>query len=66
MWTEQEYMDMFFEEDANEDMIYTVGEEVRYTRTGQFGIITAVDGFNRVYTVDIDGTEYSVSENELN
>lgn len=57
---------MFFEEDENEDMIYTVGDEVRYTRTGQFGIVSEVDYINCVYIVDIEGTKYTVSENELN
>lgn len=47
-------------------MNYTEGDEVRYTRTGQFGIVKAVDEINQVYTVEIDGVEHSVTEDELN
>ena len=49
-----------------ENMTYTVGDEVRYALTGQFGIVKEVDEINQVYAVDIDGTEYTMSENELN
>ena len=48
------------------DMTYTIGDEVRYALTNQYGIVTEVDEINGVYTVDINGTEYSVSEDELN
>lgn len=47
-------------------MIYTIGDEVRYALTGQFGIVKEVDEINQVYTVEIDGIEYTVSEGELN
>lgn len=47
-------------------MTYTVGDEVRYAKTGQFGIVKSVDEITQIYTVDINGIEYSVSENELN
>lgn len=48
------------------DMTYTIGDEVRYARTGQFGIVKNVDEINQVYTIDIKGVEYSVTEDELN
>lgn len=47
-------------------MNYTIGDEVRYALTGQFGIVKEVDEVNQLYIVDIDGTEYTMSENELN
>ena len=47
-------------------MNYTVGDEVRYALTGQYGIVTEVDEINQVYHVEIDGREYSVKEEELN
>ena len=47
-------------------MTYTEGDEVRYARTGQYGIVKAVDEINQVYIVDFDGIEYSVTEDELN
>lgn len=47
-------------------MNYTISDEVRYALTGQFGIVKEVDEINGVYTIDIDGVEYSVEENELN
>lgn len=47
-------------------MNYTIGDEVRYALTGRFGIVKEVDEINGVYTIDIDGVEYSVEENELN
>ena len=47
-------------------MNYTVGDEVRYARTGQFGIVTEVNEVSQRYMINIDGVEYSVTENELN
>lgn len=47
-------------------MTYTCGDEIRYARTGQYGIVKEVDEINQVYTVEIDSIEYSVSEDELN
>ncbi len=47
-------------------MNYTEGDEVRYAKTGQYGIVKAVDEINQMYMVEINGIEYSVSENELN
>ena len=47
-------------------MIYTIGDEVRYAITGQFGIVIEVDEINQKYTVDIEGVEYSVTPEELN
>lgn len=47
-------------------MQYTVGEQVRYIRTGQIGTVTEVDVINEVYTVNINGIDYSIKENELN
>ncbi len=47
-------------------MTYTIGDEVRYVLTGQFGVIKKVDEINQIYTIDINGIEYTVNENELN
>lgn len=47
-------------------MSYTIGDEVRYALTGQFGTVKEVDEINQIYTVEIDGIEYTVSESELN
>ena len=51
----------------NEDvwMSYSEGDEVRWSATGQFGIIKSVDEDNQKSVVDIDGTEHILSENEL-
>lgn len=65
MWTENEYMNMFFENDANEGMKYSVGDTVMYVATGQFAVIKKVDAYNRTYTIDIHGTESVVCEREL-
>lgn len=51
--------------------MYTVGDEVRYAKTGQMGIVKNViyyEGTDEVfiYEVEIDGILYSVEENELN
>lgn len=46
-------------------MTYTVGDQVRYARTGQLGIVKFVDDINHKYTIEIDGIPYSVSEDEL-
>lgn len=49
---------------------YTIGDEIRYARTGQFGTVVEVneneDGSVRSYDVDIEGTIYIVEPNELN
>lgn len=47
------------------NMIYTEGDEVRYALTGQFGTIEDVDEINQEYTVNINGVEYIVTEDEL-
>ena len=47
-------------------MNYTVGDEVRYARTGQLGIITEVNEISQTYMVNINGIEYSMTEDELN
>lgn len=47
-------------------MNYTEGDEVRYARTGQFGIVTEVNEVSQTYMINIDGIEYSVTEDELN
>lgn len=52
-------------EEEDHDMIYSVGDEVRYTKTGQFGIVKDVDEENEKYTIVIEGTEYVVAEDEL-
>lgn len=49
-----------------EYMNYTVGDEVRYARTGQFGIVKEVNEISQKYMIEIDGIEYSVTEEELN
>ncbi len=46
-------------------MDYTEGDEVRYTRTGQFGIVKDVNEVDGLYTIEIDGVEYSITEDEL-
>ena len=46
-------------------MNYTVGDQVRYTRTGQLGFIKEVNEVSQTYTVEFDGVEYSVTEDEL-
>ena len=46
-------------------MNYTEGDEVRYSLTGQFGIVKDVNEVDGVYTIEIDGIEYSVTEDEL-
>ena len=47
-------------------MNYTVGDEVRYAHTGQFGIVKEVNEISQTYMVEINGVEYSVTEEELN
>lgn len=46
-------------------MNYTEGDEVRYSLTGQFGIVKAVNEADGLYTIEIEGIEYSVTEDEL-
>jgi len=46
-------------------MAYTEGDEVRYTMTGQFGIVKDVNEVDGLYTIEIDGIDYSVTEDEL-
>ena len=46
-------------------MSYTEGDEVRYSLTGQFGIVKAVNEIDGIYTIEIDGIEYSATEDEL-
>ena len=46
-------------------MTYTEGDQVRYSRTGEFGFVTAVDEINETYTVNINGEEITVTEDEL-
>lgn len=46
-------------------MNYTVGDEVRYSLTGEFGFVTAVDEINEVYTIEINGEEITATEDEL-
>ena len=65
MWTEKEYMDTFFEEDANEGMKYFVGDKVRHIESGQTCTIKDIDFYNCLYKVDINGIECSVSDEEI-
>ena len=52
--------------------MYTIGDEVRYTLTGQYGIVKNVvympdsDLDVDFYEVEIDGVIYDVREEELN
>lgn len=46
-------------------MNYTVGDQVRYTRTGQLGVIKEVNEMSQTYVVEIEGIEYSVTDDEL-
>lgn len=46
-------------------MNYTVGDQVRYARTGQLGFIKEVNEISQMYVIDIDGIKYSVTEDEL-
>ena len=49
-------------------MSFEIGDEVRYNRTGEFGIITEIDEINKIYTVEIEddvGTQYEAKESEL-
>lgn len=56
---------MCMEEMSDEWMKYTVGEEVKYPKTGQFGTVTRIDSINCVYTVNINGIDYVIPEEEL-
>ena len=47
-------------------MNYTVGDQVRYAKTGQFGFIKEVNEVSQTYIAVFDGVEYSVTEDELN
>lgn len=47
-------------------MLYMVGDEIRYALTGQYGVVKEVDEINNIYTVEINGIEYSVTPEELN
>lgn len=47
-------------------MKYTVGDKVRYTHIGQMGIVKEVNELCQIYTIDIDGVDYTVTEDELN
>ena len=46
-------------------MEHCEGDEVRYSKTGQFAIVKEVDEENQQYLIDIDGTEYIAKECEL-
>lgn len=46
-------------------MEHCEGDEVRYSKTGQFAIVKEVDEENQQYLIDIDGTEYIAKEGEL-
>ena len=38
---------------------------MRYARTGQLGFIKEVNEVSQTYTVEFDGVEYSVTEDDL-
>lgn len=46
-------------------MDYTVGDEVRSTLDGRFGIIVEVNEENREYMVDFDGDMEVLAEDEV-
>lgn len=46
-------------------MYYTVGDEVRCVFDGRFGIVVDVNEEDREYTVDFDGEEMIVTEDEV-
>lgn len=46
-------------------MIYTVGDEVRCVFNGKFGIIRGVDEENETYTVDFDGVDFTMTEDDF-
>lgn len=42
------------------------GDQVRYALTGQLGIVKEVDEVSQTYTIEINGVEHTVMEEELN
>ena len=46
-------------------MTYSELDEVRWNKNGHIVTIIEVDEDNQLYTIDDNGTEYKVSEDEL-